>query len=391
MFALSGVRRDYAWGSRSAIPEFLREAPTSKPIAELWFGAHPSGPSPIEGEASTLADLIASDPHGILGEWVVEEFGDELPFLFKLIAPAAPLSMQVHPSRSQARAGLAREGRDGSELYVDANHKPELLLPFIDFEVLAGLRSAEEARHVLNGLDHPLIAEAAGLMATSGVGEAFAHVLTHADAQAVEEVVALCAARRGEPDELTAQADAIVARLQEAFPGDRGVVASLMLQVRTLPPGEAMFVPTGTVHAYLSGLGAEIMANSDNVLRAGLTPKHVDVAELLRVIDPESHPTIFHPPTSDQITRYPTPIRDFDLSFITARRVPARVATEGPRIVMALDDGVHLTVQSPLADSAAHLVLERGDAAFIAHSEGAVMIAGGRVLHAGVAPRAESD
>src|SRR5699024_11643524 len=162
MFALTGVTRDYAWGSVTAIPEFIGAEPAPGPTAELWFGAHPAGASGGPELEVAFAHVIDDDPAGTMGHGAIEHFGKELPFLLKLLAPAAPLSMQVHPSLEQARDGYARAcaGGDGAPVdYVDANHKPELLFPLTEFDVLSGLRKPGEIEEALVRLDNPVLAE----------------------------------------------------------------------------------------------------------------------------------------------------------------------------------------------------------------------------------------
>src|SRR5690625_195334 len=355
MFALTGVTRDYAWGSVTAIPEFIGSEPASGPTAELWFGAHPSGASGVPELEVDLAHLIGNDPAGTMGQGAVDYFGKELPYLLKLLAPAAPLSMQVHPSLEQARDGFerARAGGEGAPVdYVDANHKPELLFPLTEFEVLSGLRKPDEILAALVGLDHPVLAQVQAILKDVGGGDrvvdAFAHVLTEISPDGVDDIAAQCGERHQQGGSPFPHSDEIVARLHEAHPGDRGVVASLFLTPRILQPGEVMFVPAGTVHAYFRGLGVEVMANSDNVLRAGLTSKNVDVPELLKVVDPNAR-TVF--PMAEEaapgLTRYALPVKDFELSMISAVDGPVIVNEEGPRILLALEDGVHVEANSP--------------------------------------------
>lgn len=392
MFALTGVTRDYAWGSVTAIPEFIGAEPAPGPTAELWFGAHPSGASGIPELEVDLAHLIDDDPTGTMGHGAIEHFGKELPFLLKLLAPAAPLSMQVHPSLEQARDGYARAcaGGDGAPVdYVDANHKPELLFPLTEFEVLSGLRKPGEIEAGLVGLDHPVLAEVQALLRDSEdpnrVADAFAHVLTTITPEGVDDIAQQCGERLQQGASPFPHSDEIIGRLQAAHPGDRGVVASLLLTPRILQPGEVMFVPAGTVHAYFRGLGVELMANSDNVLRAGLTSKNVDVSELLKVVDPNAR-TVF--PMAEEaapgLTRYALPVKDFELSVISAAEGPVVVNEQGPRILLALEDGVHVEANSPSHRGSPESVLACGQSVFVAHDEGPLKVRDGRVLHANV-------
>src|SRR5699024_2494270 len=309
------------------------------------------------------------------GHGAIEHFGKELPFLLKLLAPAAPLSMQVHPSLEQARDGYARAcaGGDGAPVdYVDANHKPELLFPLTEFEVLSGLRKPGEIEAGLVGLDHPVLAEVQALLRDSEdpnrVADAFAHVLTTITPEGVDDIAQQCGERLQQGASPFPHSDEIIGRLQAAHPGDRGVVASLLLTPRILQPGEVMFVPAGTVHAYFRGLGVELMANSDNVLRAGLTSKNVDVPELLKVVDPNAR-AVF--PTAEEVapglTHYASPVKDFELSVATAAAAPAIVSHSGPRVLLALEDGVRVETNAPSHRGSPESVLACGQSVFVAH------------------------
>lgn len=356
-------------------------------MAETWFGAHVSAPSPVPRTGVNLAELIASDPIGLLGQRVAAEFGQELPFLFKLIAPDEPLSMQVHPGEEQARRGYARTRSHAEPTYADGNHKPELLLPFTEFEVLSGLRSAHEAVRLFENLHGTLTRRVLEALRSSGgeVMAAFSLVLNEATPEEVAQVAHQCEERRAQGSSPNPHADEVVGRLQSAYPGDRGVVASLLLRARMLSPWEAMFIPAGTVHAYLSGMGAEIMANSDNVLRAGLTSKRVDVPELLKVVDPVAQPHLFSLPVPEPVALFPTPVKDFGLTMITAGREPVHLPGEGPRVVLAVDGGIRIDVERADSGGSGAMVLERGRAVFIGHRHGGVRVIGGRALQAGVA------
>jgi mannose-6-phosphate isomerase len=285
----------YAWGSRTAIPDLLgAPSPSEKPWAELWMGAHAVATSRIQtrGGSEPLDAFIARDPEAVLGRAVARRFAGALPFLFKVLAAAAPLSIQAHPSLAQARDGFARENRAGVALdapercYRDANHKPELICALTPFHALNRFREPREIAERFAALGESAIASAvASLRARAdrdGLAAFFAALWTLAEPARRAVVVSATAwarIRAGE-DPAARWVDA----LADAYPGDIGVVAPLLLNVIELAPGEAMFLPAGELHSYLEGTGIEIMANSDNVLRGGLTAKHVDVAELLRTL-----------------------------------------------------------------------------------------------------------
>jgi len=336
---LSGVPRHYAWGSTTAIPEFLGAPASDEPLAELWFGAHPSSPSPLAGQDSTLLELLAADGHAQLGGDVIARFGPGLPYLLKILAAERPLSLQVHPNREQARVGFAVEEASGLPLdapercYKDANHKPEVWLALSDVEALCGFRAPRRAAELFQDLDAPLARSIAGMLGAdpspSGVRTVFTALLgtrTRPDAAAVSAVAEACRARlAGSPSSPSSspspspRADANVVLLESEFPGDPGVVASLLLNPVSLAPGESVFVPAGGVHALLHGTVAELQASSDNVLRAGLTTKHVDVHALLATVDYVAAPPIrLAPETFHGSTRvFYAPVDDFELSVTT--------------------------------------------------------------------------
>ncbi|WP_298460458.1 mannose-6-phosphate isomerase, class I [uncultured Cellulomonas sp.] len=382
--------RDYAWGSPTAIPGLLGLPVDGSPVAELWFGAHPSSPALVEAaEHPDLAALIASDPSAMLGDDVRARFGDCLPYLLKLIAPAQPLSLQVHPHVDRARAGFDAEERAGIPVdaphrsYRDRNHKPELVYALTPFEALCGFRAPRRAAELFAGLASPLADKLHGVLradpSPAGVRAAFTSLLDPADrpsAQDVAELVEACRERLA-AGSTSPRADATVLTLAAAYPGDPGVVAALLLNPVSLQPGEALFVPAGGVHAYLGGLGVEVMANSDNVLRAGLTAKHVDVDELLECVDYVAAPPIrTAPEVFHGATRvFYAPVDDFELSITDldddgVHPLPGR----GPRVLLCLDGVVTVS-------SAGHSVrLERGGSVFVPAAEGSLTACGAGTL-----------
>ncbi|NLF05127.1 MAG: mannose-6-phosphate isomerase, class I [Actinomycetales bacterium] len=401
MFRLSGVPRHYAWGSTTAIPEFLGTSGGSEPLAELWFGAHPSSPSPLPGQDGTLLDLLAEDGEAQLGSDVIARFGPGLPYLLKILAAERPLSLQVHPNREQARVGFAVEEASGLALdaaercYKDANHKPEVWLALSDVEALCGFRAPRRAAELFQDLDAPLARSIADMLGAdpspSGVRTVFTALLgtrTRPDAAAVSAVADACRARL-EGSSPSPRADANVVLLESEFPGDPGVVASLLLNPVSLAPGESVFVPAGGVHALLHGTVAELQASSDNVLRAGLTAKHVDVHALLATVDYVAAPPIrLAPETFHGSTRvFYAPVDDFELSVTTldgagadagagaAQPIPGR----GPRIVLCLDGELEV------ASAAESLTVRRGEALFVGANEGPLTVRGtGTLIQADV-------
>ncbi|CAK7288744.1 mannose-6-phosphate isomerase, class I [Streptomyces misionensis] len=319
MDRLDNTVRPYAWGSPTAIPRLLGTEPTGEPQAEMWMGAHPGAPS--RTARGTLAEVIDADPERELGKEAVAKFGPRLPFLLKILAADAPLSLQVHPDLAQAREGYADEERRGVPLdapernYKDANHKPELICALTEFDGLCGFRPPERAADLLAALGVDSLKPYVDLLHARPEDAALREVLTailtadrEETARTVAEAAAACARLGGD--------HAPYAQLAHHYPGDPGVLAAMLLNHVRLQPGEALFLGAGVPHAYLSGLGVEIMANSDNVLRCGLTPKHVDVPELLRVVRFEaSDPGVLRPeaaPDGEEV--YETPTDEFRLS-----------------------------------------------------------------------------
>ncbi|OEJ26608.1 mannose-6-phosphate isomerase, class I [Streptomyces agglomeratus] len=346
MDRLSNTVRPYAWGSTTAIPALLGTAPTGEPQAEMWMGAHPGGPSRIDRGAGeqTLSAVIEAAPEAELGEAAVRKFGPRLPFLLKILAAGAPLSLQVHPDLAQAKEGYAAEESAGVPVdaphrnYKDANHKPELICALTPFEGLCGFRAPAESADVLAGLDVDSLKPYVDLLHAHPEEAALREILT-----------AVLAADRAEMAETVTSAAAAAARLGGAYapyavlahhyPGDPGVIAAMLLNYVRLQPGEALFLGAGVPHAYLGGLGVEIMANSDNVLRCGLTPKHVDVPELLRIVRFEARdPGILRPEASSSTGEelYDTPIDEFRLSryVLAPGAAPRTLPSATPQILL---------------------------------------------------------
>ena len=295
---LEGALRPYPWGSHTLIAQLRGEpSPSPQPQAELWFGAHPAAPATVNGQG--LDEAIAADPAAALGKRVTEAHGDQLPFLVKLLAAAAPLSIQAHPSLEQAQEGFARENTEGIALnspnrnYKDPNHKPELIVALTEFRALAGFRPVPDTGAFFAELGSAELDRYATLLPTDGEGDLralFTTLISLPHQPRVELIESVQRAAEELVDQHSAPAwmvDAaeVYLELNRAYPGDVGVLAALLLNVLTLAPGEAAFLRAGQLHAYLSGLGVEVMANSDNVLRGGLTTKHVDVPELVKVLD----------------------------------------------------------------------------------------------------------
>lgn len=367
LLPIDGVPRYYAWGSPTAIPELLGRPADGRPVAELWFGAHPDDPSPAHG--STLDELIAADPAGLLGAETAERFGPHLPFLVKLLAADKALSIQVHPDLEQARAGFAREDAAGiprdapHRTYRDANHKPELMCAISEFEALCGFRPVADTLRLLDAFALAELAELRALLTgADGLRAAFTYLLRLADPAPVVDAVVRRAGDVADDPDWSGPARAVLLAAGD-FPGDVGVVLSLLLNYVRLQPGEAIFLAAGNVHAYLRGLGVEVMANSDNVLRCGLTPKHVDVEELLRITDfsPLAEPRFPAGTAATSVAALSPPVDDFAVRRVhLGRHEEYGWQADGPTVV--LNTGPEVVVRAEPAE----LALGPGQAGFVA-------------------------
>ncbi|MFC7933357.1 mannose-6-phosphate isomerase, class I [Streptomyces cinereoruber] len=382
MDRLVNTVRPYAWGSTTAIPELLGTAPTGEPQAEMWMGAHPGAPS--RTERGPLHELIDADPVRELGERTVERFGPHLPFLFKILAAAAPLSLQVHPDLDQARAGFAAEEAAGIPIdaphrtYKDANHKPELICALTPFEGFCGFRAPADAADLIAALGVDSLKPYVDLLHAHPEEAALREVLTALLTADPEEMAHTVAEATAAADRLGG-AHAPYARLAHHYPSDPGVVAAMLLHHVRLKPGEALYLGAGVPHAYLDGLGVEIMANSDNVLRCGLTPKHIDVTELLEVVrfDP-ADPAVLRPeasPSGEEV--YETPTDEFRLSrFVRAEgAAPNDLTAPTPQILLAVAG----------RPTAGDLPLAPGESVFVPAGERIQLTGAGTVFRATVA------
>ncbi|WP_128772959.1 mannose-6-phosphate isomerase, class I [Actinomyces oricola] len=386
MERIEGARQCYDWGSTTAIPDFLGRQGDGGPWAELWLGAHPCGTARL-GDGTTLTTFIDSAPDLVLGEDVVRRFGPQLPFLLKVIAPAQALSLQVHPSLSQAAEGYEAEEAAGIALedprrnFRDTNHKPEMVLALEPFEAVAGFRAPRRAAEVLAGLESPLARRMRRTLRLNptrfGIRQAFTDLVSAETRPGPHEVAALVeeiAARLKAGASPSLRVDTNAVEMARTFPADPGVVAALLLNPVTLNPGEALFVPAGCVHAYISGLGVEIMASSDNVLRAGLTRKHVDIPRMLACVDYVAAPPVR--PAPEYLSRatraYYAPVDDFELMVTTVVPEDGRIQVpgRGPRILLGVEGRTLVTTP------AGQLSLERGQSVFVTAQERTLAVEG---------------
>jgi mannose-6-phosphate isomerase len=381
---LTGVIRPYAWGSRTSLAELQgRPAPTEGPEAELWLGGHPGDPSTLAGHDGpiSLADVIAEDPKGQLGPEVAAEFGPRLPYLMKVLAAAAPLSLQAHPDAEYAkRAWAAQEADlDLPRNYTDANHKPEMLVALTPFTALCGFRDPAVSASVLAAFGLPELEPVIAALRTGaeGLREAVQLLLSwpEADRPALISAVVSAAASASPESAPVAAGFALAASLAGHYPGDPGVLVALLLNEVHLTPGEAIWMPAGNLHAYLNGTGVEIMAASDNVLRGGLTPKRVDVDELLKVLRFEvlDDPILPSSEVAPGIVTWPVPVREFALYRVEldGTRPPTPVPATGPRIVLGTSGDVYVA-----EDHGTPVDVSPGKAAFAAAEAGTITLAG---------------
>jgi len=380
---ITNTPRDYAWGSVTAIPELLGRTVTGAPQAELWLGAHAGSPSVVVnpamvGGADTLRDWIADEPETALGP-----DRTDLPFLLKVLAAAAPLSLQAHPTPEQAAEGFAREEREGIPLddparnYKDPFPKPELVVALSErFEALSGFRPVEETLAEVRVLD-------AG---TGRLGPLEVHLLhgledtvrwlETADESALAVVQAASDLAVALDDDLLTPNTATVRDLATSWPGDPGIVVSLLMHRVTLGAGQAMYLPAGNIHAYLDGLGIELMAPSDNVLRGGLTPKHVDVPELLRVLDFTAYPAPVLEPEriAGGVDRFAPDGVGFALLRVDGDGRPAGLSTGGVAPLVGPSIAICTEGVVTLVGGQSATLLRKGESCFITPDEGDVTV-----------------
>ena len=394
MLHLENPIQNYAWGSHSAISRLLGTAsPSAEPEAELWLGAHPKAPSRVRS-GEPLTALIEREPARLLGAAVEARFGAKLPFLLKLLAAEAPLSLQAHPTLEQAQAGFDAENAKGIALeasdrnYKDRNHKPELLCALTPFAALCGFRETAQTLELFRTLRAPRTQFVDRLLDRLQSEADLPRVFTLLMTLPAEQKRDIAAQTLDRCTDLAAfegpfqREFSWAVRVGMLYPGDVGIVTMLLLNLVRLSPGEAIYLPAGNLHAYLQGVGMEIMANSDNVLRGGLTPKHVDVPELTRVLDFKAGPVpVLQGELQGSARVYQTPAPEFELSSFELRASEAPVAADrrGPEIVFCEHGKLELECgaeKTPLA---------QGESLFIAANEPAYTVRGeGRLFRASV-------
>lgn len=372
--------QNYAWGSKTALTDLYGIAnPNNLPMAELWMGAHPKSSSKIEdasGQVRSLRDVIEANKAALLGDKVAQRFG-ELPFLFKVLCADQPLSIQVHPNKQASEIGFAKENAAGIPLdaaernYKDPNHKPELVFALTPFLAMNAFREFSEIISLLQPV--------------AGAHNAIAHFLENPNADALSQLFASLLNMQGEEKShalavLKAALDSqqgepweTIRLISEFYPDDSGLFSPLLLNVVKLNPGEAMFLFAETPHAYLQGVALEVMANSDNVLRAGLTPKYIDIPELVANVKFVAKPAaelLTQPVKNGAELDFPIPVDDFAFSLHDLSSAETSVAQESAAILFCVEG------EATLHKGKQRLVLKPGESAFVAANESPVSVSG---------------
>ena len=430
---LAPLVQQYPWGSAEYIPRFLGvENPAQEPWAELWMGAHPRAPSRLVGHKENLLQWIAADPERVLGKKILERYGTNLPFLFKLLAAAEPLSIQCHPNREQAEEGYKRENDAGIPLdspqrnYRDSNHKPEILLAILPCTALCGFRPVSVSRRIFEKIlpSAPLLEKPVALlkegklkdfflslfsMPRPEIGECIRRVRDRLRKSFGTDTEGLYKTKGegsiggsgGKTGVLSSEEDIAYWFLQLSswYPDDPGSFAPFYLNLIRLEPNEALYLGAGVLHGYLEGFGVELMANSDNVLRGGLTSKHVDLVELLRIVEfSPQEPNIIQPRRKNLRTRkgegwedlYPTPASEFLLSILRFQNVEQGEALlhtpiPGPQILLCGEGSIRIQGESGsikgCEKNSISVDVKKGDSVFVEAAVENCLISGTGVLY----------
>ncbi|HHP1266563.1 mannose-6-phosphate isomerase [Enterobacter cloacae] len=372
--------QNYAWGSKTALTDLYGIAnPNNLPMAELWMGAHPKSSSKIEdasGQARSLRNVIDADKAALLGDKVAQRFG-ELPFLFKVLCADQPLSIQVHPNKQASEIGFAKENAAGIPLdaaernYKDPNHKPELVFALTPFLAMNAFREFSEIISLLQPVAgaHNAIAHFLENPNAEALSQLFASLLNMQGEEKSHALAVLKAAlesQQGEPWET-------IRLIAQFYPDDSGLFSPLLLNVVKLNPGEAMFLFAETPHAYLQGVALEVMANSDNVLRAGLTPKYIDIPELVANVKFVAKPAaelLTQPVKNGAELDFPIAVEDFAFSLHDLSQTETTIAQESAAILFCVEG------EATLHKGEQRLVLKPGESAFVAANESPVSVSG---------------
>ena len=375
MYKLKGKVQHYDWGGTDFIPALLSiNNPSKKPFAEYWLGAHHQAPGQIilpNGEEESLADFIARDPKKVLGKKIAEQFGG-LPYLLKVLDVKKMLSIQVHPSKAEAEKGFARENEAGVDPkapgrnYRDDNHKPEVMVALSDFWLLHGFRHKDAMLEILDRVGE--LNALTPVFENRGYAGLYKYVMELPQA-GVEKLLNPLAQRTismYQSGKLSKDnPDFWAARALEAGVGDRGVFSIYFFNLVHLSPGQAIFQDAGIPHAYLEGQNVELMSNSDNVLRGGLTTKHIDVTELLKhVIFEGIEPEILNGEKADDADDFNFPVPDFKITrYHNPKKHAFHNKSKTLEIVLVIEGGVNMKSESE------HIGLEKGEALVLTAGE----------------------
>ena len=374
MLKMTNQIQNYAWGSKKALTSLYGiQNPDNLPMAELWMGAHPKASSRVMDSSThkliSLKSLIEADPIATLGEKIAYKF-NQLPFLFKVLCAAQPLSIQVHPNKTYAEVGFAKENAAGIALdspnrnYKDDNHKPELIYALTPFKAMNAFRPLAEIANLLDFVSaaHPEIQLFVQQPTEEKLAKLFAQILSLSGEQKERALGVLKSAlnsRQGEPWNT-------IKKMASLYPEDNGLFSPLLLNVIELQPGEAMFLYARTPHAYIEGVGLEIMANSDNVLRAGLTNKHIDIPELIANVDfiPKEVESLFsEPQINGNICKYDIPVEDFAFCIYSINQMQTKIENETASILFCIEGEIKITSNND------ELLIIAGESIFLSASD----------------------
>jgi len=370
IFKLFPKIQNYDWGSHDFIAKLYNQQPSKEPQAELWMGTHPKGESCViyKDKKITLTELISKNPPKYLGEKVCQRFGENLPFLCKVLAAEKPLSIQVHPNLEQAKNGFNKENENNINLddfmrnYKDPNHKPELICALTEFEAMCGFKPFNEIKETLNFLN---ISQYFTLTDLPSFFENLLKIDNQKEKLLTEVLIKISQTKPRSKNE--GLSFAWILQLAKHYPQDLGILAPLYLNIFRLKPGEALYLKAGILHSYLKGAGIEIMANSDNVLRGGLTPKHIDIDELLRVVNYDNEKVEIQK-TNQEIADniYQTEANEFQLSKITLHG-KLTLNHQSPTIILCTEGFCEISDK---------FALKKGEAAFIPFEEKKITLDG---------------
>ncbi|MEH0690225.1 mannose-6-phosphate isomerase, class I [Vibrio cholerae] len=388
IFKLENVIQNYAWGSKHAISKlFGIQNPNDEPQAEIWMGAHPNGCSKIAATGELLSEVIAKDSKGMFGDYTAARFG-ELPYLFKVLAAETPLSIQVHPRKERAQQGFERENALGIALdapnrnYKDPNHKPELVYALTFYKAMNGFRPIPEIIALFNEANISSLSQELAQLKLQPNSDSlkcfFSAIMSLEGAAkqfALEELYA--AIERPAKTAMSREAFQYVADFKQHYKDDIGLFSPLLLNTVELAPGEAMFLHAETPHAYVQGTGLEIMANSDNVLRAGLTPKYIDVPELIdntrfEPIDPRH--IKLEPVLKEGKLSYPIPVDDFGFDLLSATDEVKSIYLRSAEILFCVEG------EAVICANDEHVTLRPGESVFVSHNSNVYQYQGNGIL-----------